>query len=224
MPEVLEALKQIPCDQLHINFYPYPKNYQIGQEYFLNHPEYTHYLVQSPDLIPEKQDYLKMLKILKKEDYDVYGPCANVDNGKYKHHIIGCNKLPELPYEKRRYRWIAESQRQYFLNAGINILSVKFNGLAFCFIKREYIEKIKFTTLPYETDDRPIWETRGGYACDLAFMHWMNFLNKKVILDLRFKWVHNRYGLPLQVGKKKPLITFIPYPKNGEQNSPKGKI
>ena len=211
MPQVKEALKEIPCDQLHLDFFKYPLNYEHGQKFFLEHKEYTHYLVQSPDLIPQKDDYLKMIHILQEWDYDVYGPCANVDTKDWKNHIIACNKLPELSYENRRYRWVSESQRQYYLEHTINTIKTKFNGLAFAFIKRELLEQIKFTSLPYPTDERPLWEAKGGYACDLAFMHWMDYLKKEVIVDLRFKWVHNRYGSELLVGKREPKITFIPY-------------
>lgn len=212
----IDAFNELPCDKLRLDYVPYPNNYLESQKFFLEHKEYTHFIYLSPDLIVSKTQFNELKKMVQINDYDVYGPVCNVDKGKYFDKLACCIKLPKLPYELRRYRWMAESQRIWFMNNGIKHHQVKFNALAFCFIKREILERYKFTELPYETDERPIWESRGGYACDLAFCHYCDFNKINIIVNLQIKCDHLRYTKSLQVGIKKPLITFISYPKHGK--------
>ena len=202
---VLKALEDIPYDQLHLNYMPYPKNYFEGRKFFLENQQYTHYFVQSPDLIPVKEDFEKMCEYVKKNNPPVYCGCCNVDKKKHKDHIAACYRLPMLEYENRVYRWLAESQRQQILE-NFERLPVKFNGLTSTFIRRDIVEKIPFTKLPYPTDERPIWESRGGYAADLAFAHYCDYMDIPILMDFRFKWEHLRYWGELQVGKKTPTI------------------
>ena len=84
--------------------------------------------------------------------------------------------------------------------------------------------KYTLPTLPFETNQKPIWEERGGWACDLAFCHYCDFMNIPIIVNLQVKLNHLRYADKLQVGIKKPLITFIPFLEHGEQNSPEAEI
>jgi len=205
----VKAFNDLPCDKLQLDYIKYPDNYLEAQVFFLEHKEYTHFVYLAPDLVVSKTQFDELKKQVEINDFDVYGPVCNVDKGKYSDKLACCIKLPKLPYEFRRYRWMAESQRQWFLSNGIQRHVVKFNALAFCFIKREILEEYNFTTLPYETDERPIWETSGGYACDLAFCHYCDFMKINVLVDLRIKCDHLRYAGKVQVGKKPPKITFI---------------
>ena len=214
MQEVKDGLSKLPCDQLHIEFYKYPQSHLIGQSFFLAHKEYTHYLIASTDVIPEFKDWKYLTQELIQNDYDVYGPCQNVDNVKWKNHIIGCNKLPKLEFGSRLYNWISESQRQWYLSHNIIKIPVKFNGLAFSFIRRNLIEIILFGKTPYKTKAKPSWEMSGGWACDLAFMHYCDYLDYEVILDLKVKWQHNRFGSPNLVGKRTPNVKYYNHKAN----------
>ena len=207
----IEAFKKLPCDKLQLDYFEYPNNYSKAQEFFLLNKEYTHFIYLSPDLVVSVNQFDELKTQVGINNFDVFGLVCNVDKGKYSDKLACCLKLPKLRYEFRRYRWIAESQRQWFLSNGIRFINVKFNALAFCFIKREILEKYTFTELPYETDERPIWESRGGYACDLAFCHYCDFHKIDIKIDLRIKADHLRYGGKKQVGKKDSKITFIPH-------------
>jgi len=212
----IKAFESLPCDKLRLDYIAYPNNYLEAQKFFLEHKEYTHFIYLAPDLVVNLEQFNFLKQQVENYDYEVYGPVCNVDKGKYSDKLACCIKLPKIPYQLRRYRWMAESQRQWFMSNGINLHKVKFNALAFCFIKREILERYNFTELPYSTDERPIWETRGGYACDLAFCHHCDFHKIDIFIDLRVKTNHLRYAGKVQVGLKKPLITFIPYKNNGK--------
>lgn len=222
--QTIDSFNKLPCDKLRVDYVEYPYNFLEAQKYFLEHKGYTHFVYLNPDIVITVTQFNELVKMIEVYDYDVYGPVCNVDKRKYKDKLACCIKLPSIKFQFRVYRWIQEEARQYFLNDGIKTHTVKFNGLAFCFIKREILEKYKFGTLPFQTDEKPIWEERGGWACDLAFAHYCDFEHIQIIVDLRIKLNHLRFPGKLQVGIKKPLITFIAFSKHGEQNSPKSKI
>ena len=214
--ESIKSFENLPCDKLRMDYVEYPKNFLQAQKFFLEHKEYTHFIYLAPDLVITKTQFNELKKEVEVFDYDVFGPVCNVDKGKYETKLACCNKLPSIKYEYRNYRWVQEEVRQYFLNTGIKHHKVKFNGLTFCFIKREILENYSFSTLPFETDEKPIWENRGGWACDLAFCHYCDYTHIPIIVHLQIKLIHLRFPGPLLVGVKKPLITFIPYHKHGE--------
>jgi len=210
----IDSFNKIPCDKLRLDYVEYPNNFLEAQKYLLEHKEYTHFIYQAPDLVISVNQFNELVKTVEANNYPVYGPVCNMDNGKYKDKLACCLKLPDIKFNLRNYRWVQEEARQYFLNEGINILDVKFNGLTFCFIKRSILEKYQFSTLPYTTHEKAIWENRGGWACDLAFCHYCDFENISILVDLRIKLIHLRYADKSHVGIKKPKITFIRY--NGE--------
>lgn len=212
---VIDELKNIPCDQLHINYFSYPYNYTIGENFFLEN-DYSHYIPIAPDLVLTKEQFLFLSKEVEKNPNDVYGPCCNVDTAKYKDRLAFCLRLPLLEYLNRRYYWSSEGFRQAAITNGVNVIDVKFNALAAPFIPRKIKEKCRFTKTPYKTDERPIWEKRGGYACDLAFCHYCDYLKIPIKVDLRIKCLHLRYGGTLQVGIKEPSVIF--YKWDGEKH------
>jgi len=208
--EAIESFNNLPCDKLRLDYMKYPNQLLKAQEFFLQHKEYTHFVYLAPDLQISISQFNHLKKQIEANDYDVYGPVCNVDKGKYIDKLACCNKLPSIKFEFRNYRFVQEEARQYFLNAGIKHHTVKFNGLVFCFIKREILEDYAFSTLPFQTDEKPIWENRGGWACDLAFCHYCDFKHITILVDLQVKLNHLRYCGPLQVGIKPEKITFIP--------------
>lgn len=205
--EAIESFNNLPCDKLRLDYFEYPKQFVRAQDFFLRNKQYTHFVYLAPDLVISKEQFNKLKEQVK--DHDVYGPVCNVDKGKYENKLACCIKLPSIKFEFRNYRWVQEEARQYFLNTGIDTLKVKFNGLTFCFIKRKILERYTFSTLPFESDEEPIWKVRGGWACDLAFCHYCDFNNIDIFVNLRIKLNHLRYAGKLQIGIKEEKITFI---------------
>jgi len=159
------------------------------------------------------QVWRHMCKYIKENDPDVYGCCCNVDKGKYIDSLAATLRLPAIRYDLRVYRWLKESQRKYLLNQGETVIPVKFNA-NLAFVKRVVKQQIKYMSLPYPTDERPVHERRGGYACDLAFCHSLEALDIVPLLDLRVKLEHLRYAGKLQVGIKPKEIKFLKYEGN----------
>lgn len=208
----IEGLKEIPADQYHVNYFKYPENYYEIERFFEDHKEYTHLFYVAPDLVLHKEGWDIMIKYLKENDPDVYGGCCNVDTEKYKNHLACCLRLPTIAYLSRNYRWVSEDQRRYFLEHKVNVIEVKFNANV-AFVKREVKDKIKYMEVPYPTDERPINEKRGGYACDLAFCHSLEYNQITPLVDMRVKFDHLRYWDGGKLIDNEPTTTFIKYKK-----------
>ena len=212
----IDGMKQLEqYDQLWVNYVKYPFNYSITEKFFEENKQYTHLFYVAPDIVLTKYDFDCMIKYIEKHNPPVYGACCNVDTQKYNDSLACCLKLPDLEYVNRRYRWLKESQRKFLINNGSSVIKVKFNA-NLAFVRRDIKEKIKYMTVPYETDERPIHEANGGYACDLAFCHFMDSLGIEPLVDLRYKLKHLRYNGRVLVGVKEPLIELK---SNGNTNN-----
>jgi hypothetical protein len=192
----------------------YPGNYIESRKFFLEHTEYTHYVALPNDLVVTKEIFEKICNTIEKYDYPVLSGCCNVDMVENKDKVNICLKLPEIPYRLRIYRWLAESQRKELINRGAEIIDVGFAGFPCMFIRRDIVEKIPFATLPFEVDERPIWENKGGFGGDLAFCTSLKHYGISNKVDLTCIMEHLRFEGKMMVGIKKPEVVFI---KKGEK-------
>lgn len=214
LPKVLENLNNIECDKLYCNYMPYPSNYIESRKFFLEHPEYTHYVALPNDLVVTKEIFEKLCNTLEKFDFPVLSGCCNVDMVGNKDKVNICFNLPEIPYDRRIYRWMAESQRKHLISKGSEIIELGFAGFPCMFIRRDILEKIPFATLPFKVDERPIWEARGGFGGDLAFCTSLKYYGISNRVDLTCLMEHLRFEGKMLVGIKKPEVVFI---KKGEK-------
>ena len=212
---VLDGLDSIPCDKLYLNYFAYPHNYTISRKYFLEHPEYTHYVALPNDLVPTKEIFDKLVKTIEEKDPPVLSGVCNVDMEGNKDKVNVCLKLPAIKYydpktgQHRIYKWLAESQRKTLIEKGFEQMEFAFAGFPFMFIRRDIIEKIPFATLPFQVDERPIWEAAGGFGGDLAFCTSCKYHGIPVLVDLTCMMDHLRFYGEMLVGKRQPNIEFI---------------
>jgi hypothetical protein len=227
LPQVTEPLKSIPCDQVHISYFPYPYPHRIAENFFHAHKEYTHLLLIPNDLIVTKDHYNMMLEFVSKYDLAVGAGVCNVDTAKYENHLNVCLRLPEISYQTRRYRWLAESQRLDLLRRGIDFLQVEFAGFPFMWVRRDVLEKTRINWLESQTNESPIWESNGGYSNDLAFCHNLKKHDIPIVVNLRCKMLHLRYAGEQQIGKKAPKVKYFKYDSTTKRHvkiQPRGKI
>lgn len=203
IPDVKKGLDTIPCDKITSEYLPYPFNYRITRDYFLQHPEYTHFIADPNDIIATKEHYNALVKRLEKIDYPVLSGVCNVDLGKYKNRWNICENLPDLDYKKRRYYWIPDSQR-------LGLVEVKFAGFPFMFIRRDIVEKIPFYSLPYELDTgQPgMMELNQGWAGDLAFCTCCDFYSIPIMVDTDVRMKHLRFCGEMKIGKADANVWF----------------
>lgn len=211
IPKVLEPLGRIKgVDKLILNYFPFPYPHRIAHDFLIAHPQYTHYIGAAQDLIVEPWNFEMLKRDILKYDFPVYSGVCNVDHGKYKDKLAITSNLPSLNYYKRVYHWISKNRYPNM------ILQVPFTGGALYCVRRDINEKCHINKVRnWQTrDERPIWERRGGYANDLAFAH--NLDEAKIPINVNTTNVmdHLRYEYESKVGKRNPLVKFIPKDSN----------
>lgn len=222
IPQVLDELEKIPCDKLYINYYPYPYPHRIARDYFLAHPEYTHLVMCTNDLVVTHKDYEGMLRnIVNHPMIDVWCGVCNVDTTEECDYWNICFDLPVLKWP-RQYNWIHK-------NSGLKgyVIRVPFAGFPFMWIQRKVMEKMCLNG-----EDRPGFDGtdlfgKDGYAADLWFCHSLWDWHVPIYCDTNIDMLHLRFFGDMQVGKKEPFVEFIN--KNLERKTvynglPKGKI
>jgi len=199
IPIVLENLDTIPCDKLYINYYPYPHPHRIARDYFLAHPEYTHLLICTNDLVVTKQDYDKMLEnIVNYPMLDVMCGVCNVDGDQEKDFWNICPDLPQLDANRRVYHW-------YHKQCGLKgfIFRVAFAGFPFMCIARHIVEGLMRKPGRPGYDGCDLFGV-DGFAADLWFCTALWELHVPIYCDSNIEMLHLRYEYEMQVGKKEP--------------------
>jgi len=199
-PEVLEPLKEIPCDKLILKYMAYPWPHDLAREFFLQHEEYTHLIIHPQDLVVTKEDYFKLYNDIRKYNFPVLSGVCNVSNhGKFKALWSISKKLPSLIHNKRYYEFMP-------MGEGLGIIDVKFQGFIFCFIKRNVIER---TTINGDYIFRGAIHINGGAAPDLTFCHNCDEIGVKIYVDTNVRMKHLATHKDILVFKKDFEILFI---------------
>ena len=215
LEQVKDGLNTIPCDKFQVSYFPYPFPHRIIEKFFKDNSQYSHLIMIPNDLVYNNENFQRTKEIILKHDYPVLTGLCNVDLKEHKSEWNVCQKLPELLYTRRRYRWLADSTRKALMNLGLRLLPVKFAGYPAICIRRDVLELVRLNHLnnTIKTKELPIWESRGGFANDLIFCHNVHEKNISIICDLENTMLHFRYGGKSQIGIKPEKVKFIP---NGE--------
>ncbi len=211
LDEVKDGLNEIYADKLQVSYFSYPFPHRIIEKFFNDNQDYTHLIMIPNDLVYNNENFQRTKEAIEKFDYPVLSGLCNVDLTQHKTDYNVCFKLPELAYINRRYRWLADSTRKELLRRGSRFVNVKFAGYPAICIRRDVIEKVRlnFLNRTIETNELPIWETRGGFANDLIFCHNINDVGIPLICDIENTMLHFRYTGKSQIGVKPEKVKFI---------------
>ena len=206
-PVIQDNLHKIPCDKFIVNYTPYPHPHNLAREFFLEHKEYTHLIVQPQDLLITKKDYQALIKRLEKKDYDVLSAVCNVEReGHPNHHKWAvCKKIPSMDRGQRYYNWIPETDKK------LGILQVEFQGMVMAAISRRIIER---KTIEGEWFFKGTTHSGIGQflaAPDLTFCHCCKDAGIPIYADTDIRLIHYSNHKPNLVGKKKATTNFIKY-------------
>ena len=161
-PDILEELDKIPCDKFIVKYMPYPWPHNLARDFFLEHEEYTHLIVHPQDLLVKKEHYDALLADIKKYDYPVLSGVCNVERmgHAWANMWAICKICPSKFRNERRYFWVPACKDN------IGIMEVEFQGMVFCWIKRDVIERVN---LEGEYIFQGTIHTDGRPAPDLNF-------------------------------------------------------
>lgn len=196
-PEIRKDLLEIPCDKFIVNYMPYPYPHNLARDYFLEHEEYTHLIVQPQDLHANKEHYAKLIETVKETGHDVVSCVCNVEREGHPnyHKWAICKKIPDLDKSKRYYNWVPETKEK------IGLMQVEFQGMVFACISRKVIQRqmidgewiFKGTI---HNDSNPF-----GAAPDLTFCHCCKKLGIPIYANTDIRLIHYANHKPNKVGK-----------------------
>ncbi|MDR4491376.1 MAG: hypothetical protein R2685_10825 [Candidatus Nitrosocosmicus sp.] len=145
---VKECIDSLPYDKLWMkeNF-DEVQAYTILRNYFLEHKEYTHFVILPDDLLVPLSTLEKLIDDLKKKDYPVLSGICNFNSEKFKSYevdtAVDANHKNGMDYLLQN----EAPHRDHFVKSGQlkGIKKVLFSGFPITFIKREILEKIDFS-------------------------------------------------------------------------------
>ena len=189
IPEVLEPLKEIPCDKLYLKYIKYPDVYHVANDFILNHSEYTHIFWLQNDIILTKKDFAKAKSRLLNYNLDILGLSMNVDmsGGRYK---CAYTIEPFEIHKIKKIHWALFGQYHGLKN-------VFHNGGPFLINRKLYLRFVLHG------------DEKTGFNADMnqGFELWRE--NIPYPLDTNINLLHLRYIGIMQVGKKEPCTELI---------------
>lgn len=187
--EVLEPLKEIPCDKLYLKYTPYPVVYQLAYDFIRDHPEYTHIFWLQNDIILNKQVFAAICyEFASLPDIDILGVSMNVDLGENRNRCA----FTTAPISRKNLK-IDWPIRGFFEG----IIKVYHNGGPFL------IKRPLYMIFPLRGEERT------GINADV--LHGEALWNEKIpyYLDTRIHLKHLRYQGEMMIHKKESALEFV---------------
>jgi hypothetical protein len=197
--DAVDKLKNI--DKLWMKYFPQNEAYDLGRNWFLNHPEYESLIILPDDLLVTQKSIDQLI-----EDSEFYniisgycnntaGDTTNVDSD------IAIGTLPPDPPLRGRYhefRWNTLITLDHISKVGPEIIPVLHQGFALTLIKREIVQRIPF-------------RTSAGCCVDSCLSLDLDRHNIPQFVDLRVKSEHIKTNPDiLLVGKQEREMIFEP--------------
>jgi hypothetical protein len=205
-PEIQKDLKEIPCDKFITNYMPYPYPHNLARDFFLEHKEYTHLIVQPQDLHAKKEHYEKLIETVSETGYDVVSCVCNVEREGHRdfNKWAICKKIPSLDRNQRYYNWVPKG-------AVKGLVQVEFQGMVFACISRKIIESINLNAEFCFRGTIHVSSNQFAAAPDLTFCHEMKKKGIPIYANTDIELFHYANHKPNLVGKKEASTTFIKY-------------
>lgn len=122
--------------------------YQILRNYFLEHKEYTHFVITPDDLLIPIKTFEKLVDDLKRKDYPVLSGVCNFNCERFKTYELD---LVVDANHKNGVDYLLQNEVPHFKHYAKTgqikgIRKVAFAGFSLTFIRRDIVEKIPFGT------------------------------------------------------------------------------
>jgi hypothetical protein len=192
--------KLTDIDRLLIKNYEHCEAHMLARKFFLDHPEYTHFLFIAEDIILTKDMLQLLIQDLEENDFPVLCGYCNWD---WRHDWVNIT-LKDLRKVQVSYAEQYDFVNVYNMVGGkmeYPFQKVFFQGLAVTFIKRNIMEQITFKPYKFISDKLLGKFEKRGIMHDLQMAIEYANLSIPVVCDTRCFCVHG--GLTTQ---------FIPNP------------
>jgi len=178
IPEVLEEFNKIESiDKILFCYFSYPFVIDIAKVWLNYHPEYTHVMIASNDIIVTDENIIKMLEAAK--SHAVICGVMNVENKDFRFWNI-CRELPIKNVDYREYKWLRKRNR--------GIIKILHSGFALMCVSRNIILKNGF------------WGVQLQMSMDLNFSYHCFENNIDIVCDTENIMVHLRHQGKFKIG------------------------
>lgn len=188
IPEVLNPLRMVPCDQLHVKYLETRTAQTIGWNFFRATKQYTHYLGTSNDLVVTAHDYHRMIDTVSDNpDKPVITALMNVNLN--DDNLAVTTEKVDLKKGIKGYRWLKSNSV-----GSDRLIKVWFSGGMLC-VQRWMMEAISFKA--------------HQKANDFWFYQSLADNGIHVYADTAIRMTHLRGYGKIMVGKKAPELLYI---------------
>jgi len=178
LPEVLEEFDKIQSiDKVLFCYFSYPLVIGIAKAWLTYHPEYTHVMIVSNDVIVKEENIVRMLDIAR--NYGVICGVMNVENNDFRYWAI-CRELPIKNIDYREYKYLRKRKR--------GIIKILHSGFALMCVKRDIILREGF------------WDAYTQVSMDLNFSYRCFENNIDIYCDTENIMKHLRHQGKLKIG------------------------
>jgi len=193
IPEVLNQFYSIKSiDKILFSYFSYPLVIGIAKGWLTYHPEYTHVMIASNDIMVTEENIKKMLMIAK--SLKVVCGVMNVENNDFRFMNI-CEELPVKNVDYREYKWLKKEN--------LGVIKVIHSGFALMCVRRDIILK------------DGAWDIQKQLSMDLNFSYFCYEKNIDIFCDTENDMVHLRHEGEFKIGESYPAtglcedITFL---------------
>ena len=182
--------KLLPCDRLMVRYIPEYQAYKIMRNYFLSHPEYTHMVLATDDIVVIPEHVIQLKKDLQTHDYPVLSGMMNVNQGD-KINVNLSMRIAAKERSFRTYYWINRNDLPVQ-----SIFQVEFSGFPLMAIRRDIVERFEFDA------DKILMggKAENGASLDLVFCWKCKEVGIPIFADQRIDMRHLRKEGKFQIG------------------------
>ena len=185
------------CDRLLLKNYWHMDLHPIARNFFLEHPEYTHYVVLAEDVIVTPDMVGLLIDDIENNDFPVIAGILNVD---FTHDTasISFRDLRKIVVRSREVYKHPSFKPIVLKQYGFPFFEVKFQGNALVSYRRDVFKKLSFKPYRYVKDAVRL----NYFGCDKPFgimfdlQQCLDLLNLgiPIIVDVRLMVMHFAFG------------------------------
>ena len=207
---IKRACKENNVDLLVVKNYPHHIAHQKARKFFLEHKEYTHFIIINEDTIVTPSHLRLLIEDIKEYDYPVIGGyCFPVSKNYPKTNLTKKNMRKIRVVFANQYGLVdLEEAISWSLDEPIE--RFYFNGLTLTAVRRNIIEEIEFKPYKYVNDRTLGFWVRRGIMFDLQFSNELFDRGIPLMVDKRLMVMHfgNTRGF-INLKGKRPYVMLI---------------
>lgn len=210
---VKEAFDKITyVDKLWIKYYTQLEAYSVAQKYFLEHKEYTHWIISCDDGVPPINGIAKLIADIKKYDFPIISGVSTNDSLMSDDFLGVTIESPKFIHPTQIPQYVDFNLLPKEFKNLNGIIKISFQGNETLVIRRDIVEKMPYVRPEEEMKDN----YQPWYRCsDFGYSVKCKETQIPIYCDLRVFYLHYKYAAhpapntyPSFVEKKNHEIIF----------------